>query len=197
MARNDYISDDLITMRDRLRESTAALREAAEEKRNRPPETAKGSVPAPAAPVQSADSAESGAARRQADGVRAKQDLSARIARDRARLEKLLEQTEARRTELRQAQDALAALDQALDRLSPLDPAGRFAADTDRLRLEYFRLCGTLDVLAPAKDREDGRKTDTAEQTSGASLKQAAWIIGLTILAAAGIVAGVLAAIFR
>ena len=193
MSRNDYISDDLITMRDRLRESTTALREAAEEKRNRPSETAKGSVPAPAA----APSAENAAVRRQADGVRAKQDLAGRIARDRARIGKLLEQTEARRAELRQAQDALAALDQALTRLSPLDPGGQFAAETDRLRLEYFRLCGTLDTLAPAAEREANRKNDAADRTSGAALKQAAWIVGLAVLAAAGVIAGVIAAIFR
>ena len=189
MPKNDYISDDLITMRDRLRESTAALREAAEEKKSRP-ETTQEPVPAP-------HPADSPAARRQADGMRAQQDLASRITRDRARLEKLLEQTETRRTELRKAQDALTALDHALAELSPLDPSGRFAADTDRLRLEYFRLCGTLDALAPGAGRENDRETGAAAQAQNILLKQAAWIVGLTVLAAAGIIAGVIAAIFH
>ena len=197
MAKNDYISDNLITMRDRLRESTAALREAAEQKRSQPP--AESSAPLPeTAPVSAAPPEyvpESAADRRLADGLRARQDLFTRIARDAARIEKSLETLDARRNELRRAKDALDALNASLEALSPHDPAGRFAADTDRLRLEYFRLCGTLDALAPAADCETAR--DDKDGTPDDRLQKAAWIVGLAVLAAAGIIAGVIAAIFR
>ena len=195
MPKDDYISDNLITMRDRLRESTAALREAAEEKRNLPPPERE-PVRAPEPPPSPMPS-DSAASRRQADGMRAKQDLSARLARDRARLEKLLEQTEARRGELRAAQDALDALDRDLSRLSPLDPSGRFAADTDRLRLEYFRLLGTLDALASAPAAADRGEPAGERQRQDAPLLAAAWIVGLTVLAAGGVVAAVVFLTFR
>ena len=198
MAKNDYISDNLITMRDRLRESTAALREAAEQKRNQP--TAE-SAPAPEnAPVPATSSEyapESAADRRLADGLRARQDLFTRIARDTARIEKSLETLDIRRNELRRAQDALKALNASLDALSPHDPAGRFAADTDRLRLEYFRLCGTLEALVSAHDADRTADKDADGRDLGRRMCAAAWILGLAVLAAAGIIAGVIAAIFR
>ena len=189
MAKNDYISDDLITMRDRLRESTAALREAAEQKRAENTPGAAAPAPAPATDER--------VDRRLADGIRAKQDLAVRLARDGARIEKLIAGLDARRAELQQAKDALAGLSAALDALSPLDPGGRFAADTDRLRLEYFRLCGTLDALAPQGEKENASEHARIDRELAAKTQTAAWIVGLAILAAAGIVAGVIAAVFH
>lgn len=192
MSQKDYISNNLITMRDRLRESTAAIREAAEQKKmtNLPSDTPRQDLP-PADPAAAA--VESAADRRMAEGFRAKQDLAGRLARDLARVNGLLARQEQQVRELAKIRESLQTLEKTLDQVTPAGSAGLFAAETDRLRLEYFRLCGTLEALTFSG--ESGRNKPAESRQEDTALK-GAWIIGGAILAGAAVIAGITAGIF-
>lgn len=194
MSKKDYISDNLITMRDRLRESTAAIRDAAEQKkRNSLPleestavQTAE--TPVPAAPESAAD-------RRMTEGIRAKQDLAGRLARDLARISSLLAEQESRVRSLHQVRESLQMLETNLDKVTPAGSAGLFAAEIDRLRLEYFRQCGQLDTLtASAAVPASNHYQDEIRKEN--STLQGAWIIAGAIIAGTALIAAATAMIF-
>ena len=192
MSKNDYISDNLFTMRDRLRESTAAIREAAEQKKVQE-QSPENTPQASSAPQQTIP--ESTMDRRTKEGLQAKQDLAGRLARDLAKTDALIAEHEQKLKELTKVQASLQSLEKELAQLTPAGSSGLFAAETDRLRLEYFRICGTLEALATVKtagsagsERYDTKKENTA--------LTAAWIIGGAILAGALILAGATAKIF-
>ncbi|MBQ4337503.1 MAG: hypothetical protein IJC34_09960 [Lentisphaeria bacterium] len=187
MSQKDYISDNLITMRDRLRESTAAIREAAEQKKTQeePQSTAR--------PIPVAENVPD---RRMAEGLRAKQDLAGRLARDLAKVCGILSSKEQQIRELQQVRDALQTLEKNLDQITPAGSAGLFAAETDRLRLEYFRICGALEALTANTAAGTGREAQQEESRKDKTMLTAAWIIGGTILAGAILIAAVTAKIF-
>ncbi|MBR2643095.1 MAG: hypothetical protein IKD46_08200 [Lentisphaeria bacterium] len=186
MSKQDYISDNLITMRDRLRESTAAIREAAELKKTpEEPQTADCKTPG----------AENARDRRMTEGFRAKQDLAGRLARDLAKINGLLSCREQQIRDLQQVRDALLTLEKNLDQVTPTGSAGLFAAETDRLRLEYFRICGTLESLT-AHSQTTTVREDMQDPRKDKTTLTAAWIIGGTILAGAILIAGITAMIF-
>ncbi len=195
MSKKDYISDNLFTMRDRLRESTAAIREAAEQKKipAQPADEPQQTVSEQPLPVQTCP--ESAQDRRMAEGMRAKQDLAGRLARDLAKTDSLIAIREQNLKELVRVRETLQTLEKNLNQVTPAGSAGLFAAETDRLRLEYFRICGTLDTLsanaaasAAGNNRDDLKKEDSA--------LKAAWIIGGAILVGALLIAGITAKIF-
>ena len=190
MSQKDFISNNLFTMRDRLRESTAAIREAAEQKKITASADAPVQNPSPAAPA--AAGVTSAADRRMAEGFRAKQDLAGRLARDLAKVNGLLARQEQQVRELAAIRESLQNLEKTLDQVTPTGSAGLFAAETDRLRLEYFRLCGTLEALTVPG--ESGSKSTEIRQENTAL--KGAWIIGGAILAGAAVIAGITAAIF-
>lgn len=191
MAKNDYISDNLITMRDRLRESTAAIREAAEQKKN----TVAGDAHQPEvreeAPPQNTASLVD---RRVTEGLQAKLDLAGRLAKDLAKISVILAGEERKIGELQKLEASLQTLSQTLEQTTPENFAGRFAAETDRLRLEYFRLCGALEALTASPGSTAGKKTE--EHTGQNTDLRGAWIIGGAILIGAAVIAGITAAIF-
>jgi len=175
--KNDYISDNLITIRDRLRESASAMRET--------PVRAPAASPAPAP--------EAAVSRRQEEGERAKLDLSGRLAHDLAEIEGDLEKLSKRSEALQQLQKNLVSLQEKLQAATPAALQNGFAAETDRLRMEYFRLRGTFDAWL--RKTEDPVRGGTF-QPAGDSLADA-WIIAGAIVLGAAMVAGVTAAIFH
>ena len=192
MSQKDYISNNLITMRDRLRESTAAIREAAEQKKMSTL-AADAPVQMPSASATAAAGTENAADRRMAEGFRAKQDLAGRLARDLARVNGLLARQEQQVRELAAIRESLQNLEKTLDQVTPAGSAGLFAAETDRLRLEYFRLCGTLEALNVSGEAGSSKSAEIRQEDT--TLK-GAWIIAGTILAGAAVIAGITAAIF-
>ena len=192
MSQKDYISNNLITMRDRLRESTAAIKEAAEQKKMSTL-AADAPVQMPSASATAAAGTENAADRRMAEGFRAKQDLAGRLARDLARVNGLLARQEQQVRELAAIRESLQTLEKTLDQVTPAGSAGLFAAETDRLRLEYFRLCGTLEALNVSGEAGSSKSAEIRQEDT--TLK-GAWIIAGTILAGAAVIAGITAAIF-
>ena len=81
-----------------------------------------------------------------------------------------------------------------LEQITPTGSAGLFAAEIDRLRLEYFRVCGTLDTFISGVEQAD-RSGGTAFPREDMTIRSA-WIIGGAVLAGAAIIAGITAAIF-
>lgn len=192
MSQKDYISDNLITMRDRLRESTAAIRETAEQNKNELP-SEEGSRSAGSVITQLTTDTPSD--RRTQEGLRAKSDLAGRLARDLAKIHGMIAEQDRRSRELQKIREALQTLDKTLEQVTPANNDRLFAAETDRLRLEYFRLCGALDALTSgnAGNTTSGVRDEFKKENT---TLQGAWIIGGAILAGAAIIAGITAMIF-
>jgi hypothetical protein len=128
------------------------------------------------------------------EGFRAKQDLACRLGRDQAKVATLITGTEQKLRNLQQIQETLQMQEAKLGQITPTGSAGLFAAEIDRLRLEYFRVCGALDTIVSGVERVErsGREAFPKEDMTIRS----AWIIGGAILAGAAIIAGITAVIF-
>ncbi len=181
MNRKDYISDNLINIRDRLRQprpvpETAAEPPAAAERLTAPPPQTRAAV------------------RREADGMRAQSDLLSRIAHDAAELETEAEAAEQTLRDSRALRDLLLALAEKAGERSPEKDGTGFAKSIDNLRIEYFRIAGKRDAL-----RRSGGHAPRGEDAGHARrewLLPAALLAGAMLLSAV-IVAAAMAAVFR
>lgn len=176
MPKNDFISDNLVNMRERLRQNTAAISAA----------SAKEGEPVTAIAAETGTAPLSGRIiPRSDDQERIRRDLEGRILRDLAAARAELERLDLRREELRRFEQELAAEWERFSQLSP-DGAG-YAKQLDHLRLEYFRRAGAVATLlsgtAPSRAAEDAEPV-TFQRRTAETLP-----LILAILAAALIVA--------
>ncbi len=187
MNRKDYISDNLINIRDRLRQPRPMPDPAAES-----PTVPENPV-APATPERTTAAPQTRAAvRREADGMRAQSDLLNRIAHDAAELAGEAELAEQTLRDSRALRDLLLALAEKTERLSPEKDGAVFARNVDSLRLEYFRIAGKRDALRRNHGHPGGG--DPADRSREWLLPVA--VLGGAILLAGLIVALAMAAVF-
>ncbi len=168
MPRNDFISDNLVHMRDRLKENTARLN--GEIVAETPPEKAKLSDRI----VKSGPS----------EPERLRNDVKGRIERDFATVNAELELAALRRSELEKFREILEKLTAEAD-----------AAEVDKLRLAYFQAAGRASAFlkGPLHSTAAAGPDGGNKQKSFGQIFKEALPLGSAIIAAALIVAGTLA----
>lgn len=146
MARRDYISDNLVDIRDRLRQYAKPIETTADDPQlDLPPRSAVPAphpapvtpVSAPAAPLPSAGRAP--AAARNDEFERSRRDLQGRIGRDLAEVSAELELLGERQREL---EKFLVVLNRAAEQLAHLPAAPEQGKALEHLRIEYFQASG-------------------------------------------------------
>lgn len=178
MDRKDYITDNLINYRDRLKNIDPAAIDNLDRKEER-------------AERKRSD-------RRAAEVDRLRQDLSGRIARDLGALEGELNRLDSRAAALREIAEAMRNRAAELAKLEPEQGEKEFSAAVNELRIAHYRDGGKLDALnqdaAGAHHRHSADKIRLREL----ALKGAAalWLPALAMIAAGGIVALTLALLF-
>ncbi len=184
MSRKDYISDNLVNIRDRLRQPAPASPEEAAP-------TAEEAVPTP---EQSAPALISEAAgKREADGDRAKRDLQCRLGHESSAVETELKLLEERIVELGKLKVLFAETARKLDETTPEKSGSLFAREVDMLRIEFFRLAGRREAdTAPVSGKASG-----SSPVPGRELLAAAGLVAAAVLIGAVIIGGAIAVVFR
>ncbi len=183
MNRKDYISDNLINIRDRLRQP----RPMPDSTTGTPAAPENTASPAPPERMSTAAPPQTRAAvRREADGMRAQSDLLNRIAHDAAELAGEAELAEQTLHDSRALRDLLLALEEKTGQLSPEKDGANFARNVDNLRLEYFRIAGKRNAM-----RRAGGHVPRGEETG----RGREWLLPAVILAGAMLLSAILVAI--
>ncbi len=185
MNRKDYISDNLINIRDRLRQAHP-LPDSAAAGSGPSDQTAVPSAPAPAPEPVPVPVPVAAAARREADGARARSDLLCRIAHDAAELSAGVETTEHMLRTYQSLRETLSALEEKAGRLSPESEGASFARSVDGLRMEYFRVAGRLDAV---------RRTAGSASRGGDDRQSGTHLLPTAILAGAILISGLMIAV--
>ncbi len=190
MPRNDFISDNLVNMRERFRQNAAAGNSTASSTgpdAPQPENTAPVLPAPPAAPT-------SGNTGRDDERERVRRDLEGRILRDLAAARAELARLAGRREELSRFEQELAREWEEFRRLTP--GSAEYAGQLDRLRIEYFRQTGGVSALLVPAMPAAGAAADSAPSTFR---RRAAETLPLTlaILFAALIVAAAIILTFR
>ncbi|MGE4565499.1 MAG: hypothetical protein AB7F32_11560 [Victivallaceae bacterium] len=189
MSRKDYISDNLVNIRDRLRQSTGTAEEPAA-----PEEAAtvgSESVPTPslAEPAPAAEAV----VRREADGDRAKRDLQCRLGHESAAVETELRLLEERIGELGKLKVLFAETARKLEETTPEKSGSLFAREVDMLRIEFFRLAGRREAdTAPVPGKEMN-----SSALCGRELLLTGGMVAAAVLIGAVIIGGAIAVVFR
>ena len=192
--RKDYVTDNLVNIRDRLRENTAARGFQVDQEPAIPAELPENPPPVqtpvqtPKMPVQT--SAPSFRQKRQEEGDRMRRDLELRLAHDLAELEVAIEQEEYSLKLKTDAHQRFAALQSRLAQCTEDALQTNFAPEIDRLRMEYFTIVGKLDAL---QENAEPEKNTGNVISAGMGLKEvlilvagmtaAALIVGIFLLA--------------
>ena len=187
MNRQDYVTENLVNIRDRLRENTAAkgfqvaqdaaIRETTAAEQVAVPEQA--AAPAPA-------SATSFRQKRQEEGDRMRRDLELRLAHDLAELEVSIRREEYALRLKQDAQQRFAALQQRLSQCTEASLQANFAPEMDKLRMEYFTVIGKLDAL---QEEAEPEKSTGNVISSGMGLREV--LILVAGMAAAALIVGI------
>ena len=189
--RKDYVTDNLVNIRDRLRENTAARGFQVDQEPAIPAELPENPPPVQtpvSMPVQT--SAPSFRQKRQEEGDRMRRDLELRLAHDLAELEVAIEQEEYSLKLKTDAHQRFAALQSRLAQCTEDALQTNFAPEIDRLRMEYFTIVGKLDAL---QENAEPEKNTGNVISAGMGLKEvlilvagmtaAALIVGIFLLA--------------
>ncbi len=185
MDRKGYISDNLVNIRDRLKQQSAATPESAD-------------VPTPGStPNAAANAPASGRAaeRRMAAGDDARRDLACRVARDLSRFETEEKRCRERAEELAKLQSLFRTLQEKVDAVTPETHGALFAREMDLLRIEYFRLLGRCEK-SPGNNPAAGTGLEE-RRNLGREVRFACGVIAGAIVLGAAIVAAVVALVFR
>ncbi len=184
MNRKDYVTENLVYIRDHMRASTQPAAAA--------PETA---APASAAPASAAvsDSRERAVWKRQSEAGQAKRDLAERLARDLAELEQELRQEEDGLSLKRRIRDDLAVQTGELQKLSADTAGDGFPQAVENLRREYFRTLGRRAALIR---QQTGNQAAQPNQLQRTDLYTAAIIVAGGMTLAGIIIAVAIAAVF-
>ena len=193
--RKDYVTDNLVYIRDHLRANCrpAAPAESAPEA----PAEAPAPAPQPADDAKAREAAlrrERAGWKRLTEATQAKRDLAARLNRDLAEMEtelRLDEEVFARKRRIRD--DLTVQLDELL-RLDPESAGDAFPQSVENLRLEYFRSVGQRTALDRETDAPAGAPAETARRSD---LYLAALIAAGGMTLAGIIIAIAIAAVFR
>ena len=189
--RKDYVTDNLVNIRDRLRENTAARGFQVDQEPAIPAELPENPPPVQtpvSMPVQTP--APSFRQKRQEEGDRMRRDLELRLAHDLAELEVAIEQEEYSLKLKTDAHQRFAVLQSRLAQCTEDALQTNFAPEIDRLRMEYFTIVGKLDALQ--ENAEPDKNTGNVI-SAGMGLKEvlilvagmtaAALIVGIFLLA--------------
>lgn len=190
MSRKDYISDNLVNIRDRLRQSPGAPEDSVT-----PEEPAAAVAPeVEPAPLAAEPAPVSGAVvRREADGDRAKRDLQCRLGHESAAVETELRLLAERLEELGKLKVLFAETSRKLEETTPEKSGSLFAREVDMLRIEFFRLAGRREAdTAPVPGKEAN-----ASSVSGRELLLAGGMVAAAVLIGAVIIGGAIAVVFR
>ncbi|MGF0034871.1 hypothetical protein [Victivallis vadensis] len=191
MPRSDYISDNLVNIRDRLKQNYAKTAEAATEK----PEAVSDTPPVPApAPLSTRTPAFPHAGRNE-ELERARRDLEGRLLRDIAATTAELEQERIRRQEL---EKFLAVLNRNHTEFQQLGNSGDpdFARKLERLRGEYFQAAGRVSAFELRRNSGGGISPADADPKRFGRLMFEALPLMIALIAGALIVAAALLIIF-
>lgn len=190
--RNDYISDNLVRISDRLRQNAAgqSLPKRVEEE-SRIADVAPKPLTQSPAPLDSV-------ARREQDNQRALSELAARMARDCSELAVEMEMLGEKLRKLETLKQQYDKQFAELQAITPEEHGTMFGRTVDLARVEYFRLCGRREAL-------DGKEADVAlRPVAGGghslSLRElciASLIPAVAIVLAGAVVALALAMVFR
>lgn len=194
MARRDYISDNLVDIRDRLKQyAKPAEAAAADPQLDLPPRSA-APAPSPSPVAPAASAVRTPSASRNDEWERARRDLEGRTARDLAAVSAELEQLDVRRKEL---EKFLAVLNHVSGEFPLLSGAPDQTKALERLRIEYFQASGRAAAFGLHGGVQPGRPGggEPAEKHFGRLVFEAL-PIGLFLLAGAVILALVLVFIF-
>ena len=189
--RKDYVTDNLVNIRDRLRENTAARGFQVDQEPAIPAELPENPPPVQtpvSMPVQTP--APSFRQKRQEEGDRMRRDLELRLAHDLAELEVAIEQEEYSLKLKTDAHQRFAVLQSRLAQCTEDALQTNFAPEIDRLRMEYFTIVGKLDAL---QENAEPEKNTGNVISAGMGLKEvlilvagmtaAALIVGIFLLA--------------
>lgn len=192
MSRKDYISDNLVNIRDRLRQSAATPEDPVT-----PEEPAAAvepePVPAPEPSVPEPVPAAGAVVRREADGDRAKRDLQCRLGHESAAVGTELRLLEERIEELGKLKVLFAETARKLEETTPEKSGSLFAREVDMLRIEFFRLAGRREAeTAPVHGKEA-----KVSPVPGRELLLAGGLVAAAVLIGAVIIGGAIAVVFR
>ncbi len=139
MAKNDFISDNLVHMRERLKENAAKMAASSgvpvEEEPKKAPKLSNRAV-------HPARTSETG---RTDDSARRKREFAAKLERDRAAIAASIEVESAKLTELQRFEQTLTELDRAYQSLGPVDtPDGM--RELEKLYFTHHRAAGRVSV---------------------------------------------------
>jgi|GEM_PF-3287676 len=184
MAKNDFISDNLVHMRERLKENAAKAGSSA-------PVPASGAEPefAPK-PLDRIVTREPGP-NRMDDPVRRKRELMEKLERDRAAVAAAIEVESGKLEELRRFDHALEELERDFRQLGPMDtPEG--ARELEKLSFAHYRAAGRASVFLndrasspfqpPAPAPGNLRKHCRESLPLAAALIVSALIVALTLI---------------
>ena len=187
MNRKDYVTENLVYIRDHMRASTQPQTAAPEVEPAAP-------APAPAPAAAASDSRDRAVWKRQTEANQAKRDLAERLARDLAELELELRQEEDCLSLKRRIRDDLAVQTGELQKLSADASGDGFPQAVENLRREYFR---TLGQRAALNRRQTGIPTAAQpNQLQRTDLYSAAGIIAGGVTLAGIIIVIAIAAVF-
>ncbi len=191
MPRSDYISDNLVNIRDRLKQNYAKTAEIAAENPEAASGTPSGPVPAPLS-TRTPLPARAG---RNEELERARRDLEGRLLRDIAAATAELELERARRQEL---EKFLAVLNRNYAEFRQLgDSAGPdFSRSLERLRGEYFQAAGRISAFELRRNPGGGTGSADAEPKRFGRLMFESLPLMIALLAGAMIVAAAMLIVF-
>lgn len=146
MAKNDFISDNLVHMRDRLKENAAKGGSAA-------PSPASGETPdlLPKLPDRVVPR-DPGTAKGD-DSVRRKREFAEKLERDRAAVAAAIEVESGKLEELRRFEHTLGELGRDFDRIGPSDTPENMR-DLEKLCFTYYRVAGRASVFLNGRGAE-------------------------------------------
>ncbi len=179
MPRNDFISDNLVHMRDRLKQNYAE--QHAGEKTQTP-----SVAPVPAPPPAAAVSRPSGG---NGEFERMRRDLAGRLSRDSAAVAAELEYEAVRRGELEKFQQKLADFSRRFEELGASQEADA-ARRLEHLRIEYFQASGRVSAF------ESGRIPAAGSSGDGETIRHRDWLAPVVSLIAALLVCVTLLVLF-
>ncbi len=148
MAKNDFISDNLVHMRDRLKENAAKGGSSA-------PVPASGEELETAPKLAERVTMRDPGVCRVDDPVRRKRELTEKLERDRATAAAAIEVESTKLEELRRFEQTLAELERDCGRLGPVDtPEG--ARELEKLCFAHYRAAGRASVFLHARGGAPG-----------------------------------------
>jgi len=184
MAKNDFISDNLVHMRDRLKENAAKAGSSA-------PVPASGEEPEAAPKLSGRTVMRDPGPVRVDDPVRRKRELAEKLERDRAAAAAAIEVESGMLEELRRFDHALAELERDLRQLGSADtPEG--ARELEKLCFAHYRVAGRASVflngrggglVSPSAPEPGGLRRHCRESLPlAAALIASALIVALTLI---------------